>query len=96
VWVELLFAEAKDWHGLRRFRLRRLEKVNFEALLIADGQDIKGLVAARDRGPRRLAQAAALRPPEPRRRYYKPRLAGRCAPLFREKSAFQQADKLRE
>ena len=24
VWVEPLFGEAKDWHGLRRFRLRRL------------------------------------------------------------------------
>ena len=24
VWVEPLFAEAKDWHGLRRFRLRWL------------------------------------------------------------------------
>jgi len=32
VWVEPLFAEAKDRHGLRRFRLRRLEKVNAEAL----------------------------------------------------------------
>jgi len=30
VWVEPLFGEAKDWHGLRRFR--RLEKVNIEAL----------------------------------------------------------------
>ena len=38
VWVEPLFGEAKDWHGLRRFRLRRLEKVNIEALLIASGQ----------------------------------------------------------
>jgi len=28
VWVEPLFAEAKDWHGLRRFRLRGLQKVN--------------------------------------------------------------------
>ncbi len=28
VWVEPLFAEAKEWHGMRRFRLRRLEKVN--------------------------------------------------------------------
>ena len=28
VWVEPLFAEAKDWHGLRRFRLRGLDKVN--------------------------------------------------------------------
>jgi hypothetical protein len=26
VWVEPLFAEAKDWHGLRRFRLRGLAK----------------------------------------------------------------------
>jgi hypothetical protein len=53
IWVELLFGEAKDWHGLRRFRLRRLEKVNIEALLIASGQNIKRLVAARERGPRK-------------------------------------------
>jgi hypothetical protein len=33
VWVEPLFAEAKDWHGERRFRLRTLKKVNAEALL---------------------------------------------------------------
>jgi transposase len=63
VWVEPLFGEAKDWHGMRRFRLRRLKKVNIEALLIASGQNVKMLVAARERGPRRLAQAAALRPP---------------------------------
>lgn len=31
VWVEPMFAEAKCWHGLRRFRLRRLERVNIEA-----------------------------------------------------------------
>jgi hypothetical protein len=65
VWVEPLFGEAKDWHGLRRFRLRRLEKVNIEALLIASGQNVKRLVAARERGPRKLAQAEALRPPDP-------------------------------
>jgi transposase len=65
VWVEPLFGEAKDWHGLRRFRLRRLEKVTIEALLIASGQNIKRLVAARERGPRKLAQEAALRPPDP-------------------------------
>lgn len=35
VWVEPLFAEAKDWHGLRRFRLRRLWQVNTEALRTA-------------------------------------------------------------
>src|SRR6266568_7239949 len=28
VWIEPLFAEAKDWHGMRRFRLRRLWRVN--------------------------------------------------------------------
>jgi transposase len=65
VWVEPLFAEAKDWHGLRRFRLRRLEKVNIEALLISSGQNIKRLVAARDRRPRKLAQVAALHLPDP-------------------------------
>jgi transposase len=41
VWVEPLFGEAKDWHGLRRFRLRRLWKVNAEALLVAAGQNLK-------------------------------------------------------
>ncbi len=63
VWVEPLFAEAKDWHGMRRFRLRRLEKVNMEALLIASGQNVKRLLAFGDRRPKKPAQAAALRPP---------------------------------
>ncbi len=63
VWVEPLFAEAKDRHGLRRFRLRGLEKVNTEALLIAAGQNIKRLVASEVWPPTRRAQAAALRPP---------------------------------
>lgn len=62
VWVEPLFAEAKDWHGMRRFRLRRLEKVNMEALLIASGQNVKRLLAFGSRGPRKRAQAAALGP----------------------------------
>jgi hypothetical protein len=47
VWVEPLFGEAKQWHGLGRFRLRRLERVNIEALLIAAGQNIKRLLAGR-------------------------------------------------
>src|SRR5829696_3991784 len=63
VWVEPLFAEAKDFHGLRRFRLRRLEKVNSEALLIASGQNVKRLLTFGYRRPRRTAQTAALRPP---------------------------------
>jgi transposase len=61
VWVEPLFGEAKDWHGSRRFRLRRLEKVNIEALLIAAGQNIKRLLTYGRRGPRRPAQVTALR-----------------------------------
>jgi hypothetical protein len=63
VWVEPLFAEAKEWHGSRRFRLRGLEKVNVEALLIAAGQNIKRLLTCGRRGPRRPAQVAALRQP---------------------------------
>jgi transposase len=45
VWVEPLFAEAKAWHGLRRFRLRGLERVNGEALVIAAGQNVKRLLS---------------------------------------------------
>jgi hypothetical protein len=52
VWVEPLFAEAKDWHGLRRFRLRGLEKVNGEALLIAAGLNLKRLLSRRGWGRR--------------------------------------------
>lgn len=89
VWVEPLFGEAKDWHGLRRFRLRRLEKVNIEALLIASEQNIKRLVAARDRGPRKLAQVAALHPPEPVGRC-RPHLTRRCPSFVRSKGVFQQ------
>ena len=52
VWVEPLFAEAKDWHGLRRFRLRGLEKVNGAALLIATGQNLKRLLSKQGWGRR--------------------------------------------
>ena len=59
VWMEPLFAEAKDWHGLRRFRLRGLEKVNGEALLIAAGQNLKRLLRWRGWGRRPFPSGAA-------------------------------------
>ena len=93
VWVEPMFAEAKDWHGLRRFRLRGLEKVNVEALLTASGQNIKRLVTARERGPRKLAQAVALRPPDPVGRC-RPHLTGRRPIRILNRGVFQQPVKL--
>ena len=57
--VEPLFAEAKDWHGLRRFRLRGLEKVNGETLLIAAGQNLKRLLSWRGWGQRPFPSGAA-------------------------------------
>ncbi|MFQ5880018.1 MAG: transposase [Dehalococcoidia bacterium] len=39
-----LFAEAKVLHGLRRFRLRGLHKVNVEGLMVAAGQNLKRLL----------------------------------------------------
>jgi transposase len=62
VWVEPLFAEAKDWHGLRRFRLRGLENVNIEALLVATGQNLKRWLAATGWG-RRWSPAGCLAAP---------------------------------
>jgi len=59
-WVEPLFGDAKDWHGMRRFRLRRLKKVNMKALLIASGRNVKRLLAFGGRRPKKRAQAAAL------------------------------------
>jgi transposase len=64
VWVEPLFGEAKEWHGSRRFRLRGLEKVNTEALMIASGQNLKRLLAFGTGSPRKAAMVAALRPPK--------------------------------
>jgi hypothetical protein len=52
VWVEPLFGEGKDWHGMERFRLRVLEKVNIEGLLIAAGQNLKRLLSRRGWGQR--------------------------------------------
>ena len=59
VWVEPLFADAKEWHGLRRFRLRGLEKVNSEALLIAAGQNLKRLLSRWGWGRRPFPSGAA-------------------------------------
>lgn len=62
VWVEPLFAEAKDWHGLRRFRLRgleKVEKVNGQALLIAAGQNLKRLLSWRGWGRRPFPSGVA-------------------------------------
>jgi hypothetical protein len=52
VWVEPLFAEGKDWHGMRRFRLRLLWRVNSEALMRAAGQNLKRLLKKRGWGRR--------------------------------------------
>jgi Transposase DDE domain len=52
MWVEPLFAEGKQWHGMRRFRLRHLWRVNIEGLLIASGQNLKRLLKKRGWGRR--------------------------------------------
>ena len=59
VWVDPLFAEGKAWHGLNRFRLRRLAKVNMEALLIATGQNLKRLLSRWGWGRRPAPSGAA-------------------------------------
>jgi hypothetical protein len=72
VWLEPLFGEAKVLHGLRRFRLRGLHKVNVEGLMIAAGQNLKRLLNHRSaRGwptPSSLTQIlnALFRGPIPR------------------------------
>ena len=56
--LESLFGEAKVWHGLRRFRLRGLHKVNMEGLMVAAGQNLKRLLRHRGAGP--IPQPVAL------------------------------------
>jgi len=53
LWPEPLFGEAKQWHNMRQFRLRRLAKVNIEGLLTATGQNLKRLLAHNGWGKRR-------------------------------------------
>jgi transposase len=60
MWVEPLFAEAKDWHGLRRCRLRRLWRVNVQVLWTASGQNLKRLLAGRGWGRRPFPAAPGL------------------------------------
>jgi hypothetical protein len=48
VWVEPLFAESKEWHGLRRFRWRGLAYVNIESLLIAASLHLRRFLVATD------------------------------------------------
>jgi len=50
VWIEPLFGEGKQWHGMRRFHLRRLWRVNCEALIRASGQNLKRLLKKRGWG----------------------------------------------
>jgi hypothetical protein len=61
VWVEPLFAEAKEWHGLRRCRLRRLWRVNVQVLWTAGGQNLKRLLARHGWGRRPFPAAPGVR-----------------------------------
>jgi hypothetical protein len=58
VWVEPLFAEGKQWHGMRHFRTRRLWRVNGAALLLASGQNLKRLLQRRGWGRRPFSTGA--------------------------------------
>ncbi len=61
VWIEPLFGEGKQWHGMRSFRLRGLEKVNIEELMRAVGQNIKRLLTnQRRRRPQPPSTGAVL------------------------------------
>lgn len=59
VWIEPLFGEAKQWHGMRQFRLRGLKKANMEGLPIAAGQNLKRLLSAWGWGRRPWPDVAA-------------------------------------
>jgi hypothetical protein len=64
VWVEPLFAEAKEWHGLRRLRPRGLLNANIQGLLIAAGQNLKRLLAATGCGRRHAPLREPRDPPK--------------------------------
>jgi Transposase DDE domain/Transposase domain (DUF772) len=65
IWLEGLFAEAKQWHGLHKFRLRRLANVNIQGVMVAAGQNLKRWLQATGWGRRAFpgAGVAQLAPP---------------------------------
>jgi hypothetical protein len=66
VWVEPLFAGAKESHGLRRLRLRGVLNANIQGLLVAAGQNLRRLLANRGWGRRHAPGGSLLpRPKEP-------------------------------
>ncbi len=69
-------------HGMRRFRLRRLWRVNCEALMRAAGQNLKRLLKKRGWGRRPWPEGAAnalAEPPSPDHIYlHAPSLAGQA------------------
>jgi transposase len=92
VWIEPLFGEAKQWHGMGRMRLRTLERANCEVLISASGQNIKRLLEFGGGGPRRPAQVAALRPPtRPPLHLDRQRHGGHRRSLARYRGVFQHA-----
>src|SRR5215208_2887926 len=92
VWIEPLFGEAKQWHGMGRMRLRTLERANCEGLISASGQNIKRLLEFGGGGPRRPAQVAALRPPtRPPLHLDRQRHGGHRRSLARYRGVFQHA-----
>jgi hypothetical protein len=58
-WVKELYAEAKEWYGLRRLRLRGLLNASIEGLLIASGQNLMRFLATTGWG-RRHAPCGSL------------------------------------
>jgi hypothetical protein len=68
VWVEPMFAEAKEWHGLRRLRLRGLLNANIQGLSVATGQNLKRLLAVTGWGQRNAPCGSLVAlPREPQR-----------------------------
>ena len=67
VWVEPLFAEAKEWHGLRRLRLRGLMNANVQGQVVAAGQNLKRWLAATGWGRRHAPCGSLVALPRERR-----------------------------
>src|SRR5262249_50813561 len=63
IWVEPRFGAAKDWHGLRRCRLRGLWKVNCEGVPVAAGQNLKRWLSRTGGGGDTVPAAASPPPP---------------------------------
>lgn len=77
VWIEPLFSEAKDWHGVCLFHEQGPDNVNIEGLLVAAVQNLKRFLSTTGWGRHHAPSRSLMARPMPPLRGAQSRLVDR-------------------